>query len=79
MSVERSLQFVLDQKAAWRIEHPDTVREALKLGADAVHENKSLRAEVNHLRAQLGMGRKYVEWNEVAPKEATDVPPVEGQ
>lgn len=27
-------------------------------------ENVSLRMEVNALRAQLGMGRKYVEWNE---------------
>ena len=26
-------------------------------------ENESLRHEVNALRAKLGMGRKYVEWN----------------
>lgn len=30
-------------------------------------ENKSLRREVNALRAKLNMGRKYVEFNENKP------------
>jgi hypothetical protein len=30
-------------------------------------ENISLRREVNALRAKLGMGRKYVEWDETKP------------
>lgn len=30
--------------------------------ASLQRENKVLRAEVNHLRNELGMGRKYREW-----------------
>ena len=64
MSAIRSLQMVLDQHIAWIVEHPETVREALKLGADAAVENVALRKEVNALLAKCGMGRKYVEWDE---------------
>jgi len=38
-------------------------------------ENSALRKEVNALRAQLGMGRKYVEWND---QKATGGCPVSG-
>jgi regulator of replication initiation timing len=36
--------------------------------AKLIHENFALRKEVNSLRAQMGMGRKYLEWNEGKPQ-----------
>jgi cell division protein FtsB len=38
-----------------------SLNQAAKHGGTLAKENAALRAEVNHLRAQLGMGRKYTQ------------------
>lgn len=48
---------------------PEPVNQFPKYVESLEKENRALRAEVNGLRAKLGMGRKYVEWGDTPRSE----------